>query len=514
MSQCQEQEEVFAFLADPVTHGLKGEKVKRIHTHAAELFLAGELVYKVKRAVRYSFLDFSTLEARREACDKELRLNARTAADIYLGVSAICRQADGRLVLDGEGEPVEWAVRMRRFDETQTLDRLVALGPLREEWIDQLVDAVVELHVTAEVRGEPYGGAAALGRTIDENAEDMERFPGIFGIERLEKLIAAKRRALAENAELLDERRARGFVRRCHGDLHLGNIVLWKGKPTPFDCIEFSEEIGTIDVVYDLAFLLMDLEVRGLRAHANRAMGRYFGRQGHVEVLSALPLMLALRAAVRAKVNAMSAERQREEARKREALELTRKFFTAAESFLTAPREPRLLAIGGLSGSGKTTLAAALAPEIGPAPGALHLRSDILRKRLAGVAPEARLPPEAYDRQTSREVYRTLLEEAGNALAAGQAVVIDAVFAQAEERTAAEGLARQAAVPFHGFWLEAPEEVLKSRVAARKGDASDATPEVVEQQLGYGLGEVRWPRIDARDGAEAVLQKARKLIAS
>src|SRR5699024_8661985 len=161
------------------------------------------------------------------------------------------------------------------------------------------------------------------------------------------------------------KRRAAGFVRRCHGDLHLGNVVLWRGRPTPFDCIEFSENIGSIDVAYDLSFLLMDLEVRGLRSLANRAMGRYFGRQGDVEVLSALPRMLALRASVRAKASAMAAEGQSDEGRRDKSLEAAEKFFAAAEAFLSEQGQPQLLVVGGLSGSGKTTLAAALAPMIG-----------------------------------------------------------------------------------------------------------------------------------------------------
>ena len=278
------------------------------------------------------------------------------------------------------------------------------------------------------------------------------------------------------------------------------------------DCIEFSENIGSIDVAYDLSFLLMDLEVRGLRSLANRAMGRYFGRQGDVEVLSALPLMLALRASVRAKVSAMAAEGQSDEGRRDQSLEAAEKFFAAAEAFLSEQGQPQLLVVGGLSGSGKTTLAAALAPMIGRAPGALHLRSDILRKRLGGVAPEERLPPEAYRKESSREVYDALFSEARIALAAGQAVVLDGVFARPEERSAAEAVARDADVPFQGLWLDAPEEALKSRVTARKDDASDATAEVVEQQLAYELGELKWPRIDAGGGAEAVLQQAKKLL--
>ncbi len=504
------QQEVFDFLADPATHG--GKEVKRLRTHVAEVFLVGDCAYKVKRAVCYAFLDFSTLDARRRACEAEVRLNRRTAPDIYLGLSVIRRKAAGELELDhrgnGAGEPLEWAVRMRRFDESQTLDLLADEGRLVAPLIDSLVDAIVGLHEEAEVRGQPYGGAEGLRAIVEENRADMTRFPVVFSPDRLASLISVQQKALSQNAALLDARREAGFVRRCHGDLHLGNVVLWQEKPTPFDCIEFSESIGTIDVAYDLSFLLMDLEVRGLRALANRAMGRYFGRMSHPEILSALPLMLALRASVRAKVSAMTAEGASDERARQRALKAAHSFFAAAEAFMSDASAPRLIVVGGLSGSGKTTLAAALAPDVGRVPGALHLRSDIVRKRLAGVAPEERLPVEAYDKGSSRRVYETLFREAHAALKAGQVVVLDAVFARPDERAEAEALARDTQVRFDGLWLDAPADALKARVSARKGDASDATAQVVEQQLTYAIGEIAWPRIDATQREESVMQEA------
>lgn len=507
MTERDPQEEIFAFLGDPATHGLS-EPVGRVRTHVAEVFLAGDLVYKVKRAVRYAFLDFSGLEARREACEAELRLNARTAPEIYLAAVPITREADGRLRLSGEGEAVEWAVKMRRFNETQTLDRLADRGELRPEWIDALVDAAVDLHTSAEVRPAPFGGAEGLRQIIDENAEDMGQLAEVFEPGRVARLIAAKRTALGANAEMLDARRAAGLVRHCHGDLHLGNVVLWHGRPTPFDCIEFSESISCIDVAYDLAFLLMDLEVRGLRPLANRALTRYFGRQAGGEVLSALPLMLALRASVRAKVTAMALAGLEEAREAQQLRETALRFFTAAEGFLSEAPEPSLVAVGGLSGSGKTTLAAALAPRIGRVPGALHLRSDLIRKRLAGVAPEERLPPESYTPESNREVYDTLLREAATALAAGQSVIADAVFARPEERGEVGEVACKAGVGFQGLWLDAPAEALRGRVEARLGDASDATTQVVDRQLRYQLGEIGWKRIDAASGTEEVARKA------
>lgn len=509
-----DQSDVLALLADPASYAHNPGEIRHVRTHISEIFLAGDLVYKVKRAVRYAFLDFSMLEVRRAACEEEVRLNARTAPDIYLGVTAIRRRPDGWLGLDelgkpGVGDPVEWVVVMRRFDERLTFDRLADQGALQPAWIDSLTDAVIALHDQAQPRGAPYGGSDGLRRVIDENAVDMAAFPAVFDPGRTAALLDAERRLLAAHTALLDGRRDGGQVRRCHGDLHLGNIVLWHDRPTLFDCIEFSEQIATIDVAYDLAFLLMDLEVRGLRPFANRVFCRYFMRQGGVEVLAALPLMMAVRAGVRAKVTAMALAGTEDAAK---AARLTRQvecFMAAAERFVAPDGPPRLIAVGGLSGSGKTTLATALAPELGRAPGALLLRSDVLRKRLAGVAPEQRLPEAAYTPESNRQVYRTIMEEAATALGAGYCVVADAVFARPEERRAIEAVAQDAGTDFHGIWLDAPAATLSARVAGRSADASDATPAVVSRQLSYDTGVITWARIEAAEGPDEVLKKAR-----
>jgi len=285
-------------------------------------------------------------------------------------------------------------------------------------------------------------------------------------------------------------------VRACHVDLHLRNVVLLDGKPTLFDAIEFNDAIACIDVVYDLAFLLMDLEHRGLRPFANLVLNRYLQRRDEAEALALLPRFLSARAAVRAKVaaslEAVAGKDGDKAARRTEALA----YFEQAGRYLDPP-PPHLVAVGGLSGTGKTTLARALAPDLGAAPGALHLRSDVLRKQLAGVDELERLPPEAYTAEASANVYAALATRARQALAAGQAVVLDAVFARPEERETAEAVARQAGAGFTGLWLEASPAVLKSRVSARSGDASDATAAVVEQQLTYDLGIISWHTIAA-----------------
>jgi hypothetical protein len=508
------QSEVLAFLADTATHGLAPGSVRHLRTHISDVFLAGDYAYKIKRAVRYSFVDFTTPEARRAACAAEVALNRRTASGIYLGTVAIRRAHDGSLSLgrlgeDGPGTPVEWAVVMRRFDEHETLDQVAERGALDVALIDRLVDEVAALHAAAEAHLKGFGGADALNTVIDQNVEDMAHLTHILAPERVASLTATTRAAHNRQAALLDGRRDNGFVRRCHGDLHLANAVMWQGRPVLFDCIEFSEAIATVDVVYDLAFLLMDLEVRGLRPLANRAMGRYFGRTGGTDALAALSLMLSLRAAVRAKVSAMAADGEEDPDRKQAAAATANTFLDAAQRFLRPPPTPRLVAVGGLSGAGKTTLGGRLAPLSEPAPGALHVRSDVIRKRLAGVAPEDRLPPQTYAPETSAAVYREMLNDTGPALAGGYSVVLDGVFARPEERRAAEALAARAGVPFHGLWLDAPAATLRARVKARRGDASDATTAVVERQTTYDTGEISWTRVDADGDPDAVLDRAR-----
>jgi uncharacterized protein len=490
----ESQDAVFRFLADPKTHGLS-KPVERIDTAGAVVFLAGADAYKVKRAVKFPFMDLSTLDKRREACEAEIEVNRASAPQIYLSALAITRQ--GRtFALGGDGEIVEWVAHMRRFDENATLDCIADRGGVSHAIIDKLAPAIRRSHARAPLR-DAARAAHALETYIEQNAGAFAEWPDVFDPPTARKLTRDSRLAFAILRPVLLKRGADGFVRRCHGDLHLRNIVLIDGEPTLFDAVEFSDEIASGDVLYDLAFLLMDLEERGLRASANQLFNRYLApeRPDALTGLIALPLFLSLRAAIRAKVEAAGAERLDGQRRDR-ARALARRYFDRAVQFL-AYVPPRLVAVGGLSGVGKSALSRALAPEIGRAPGALWLRSDVERKAMFAVEETVRLPARAYARDVTRDIYERLIDKARIGLRAGQAVLIDATFAAAAERNAAAGVAAEVGVTFAGLFLDAPLATRLQRIASRRDDASDADADVARRQTAEPLREKGWAALTA-----------------
>jgi uncharacterized protein len=503
-----DQDEVLAFLASPAAHG--GARVKRIDTHAASVFLAGDRALKIKRAVRFPFLDYSTLAKRKAACAAELAVNAPYAPEIYRRVLAITREADGRLAVGGKGAPVEWAVEMRRFDETRTLDQ--AAGEIDEALADALGRAVAAAHERARpVEAAPW--IAAIGSYIDEHVEAFAQHPEIFAAVASDRLARASRAAYERIAPLLKERGRRGLIRRIHGDLHLGNIVLIEGKPVLFDAIEFSDVIASGDVLYDLAFLLMDLAERGLSQAANIVFNRYLAetrRAEDLDGLAALPLLLSMRAAIRAKVTAARIERA-PSPQQAAIAESARRYFAFAVRAI-APPKAKFIAIGGLSGTGKTRLARALAPGIGPMPGAVIVRSDVERKALFGVAEADKLPQRAYTRAANERVYALLVDKARRILAAGHAVILDAVFAQPAERAAAAATAQSSAVDLQGLFLTADLATRLTRVNARAPEASDADPTVARAQESYDLGAIAWNCIDASGTPEETAAMARAVL--
>lgn len=513
--EAREWPEVAAFLATPGAYGLDSA-VQIIDTSISRVFLAGAYAYKIKKPVRLGFLDFSTRELRHADCIRELALNRRTAPAIYLDVVAIVLRPDGGLALGGAGEAVEWAVKMRRFADEALLDHMAAHGGLTQELIARLARNIAGFHAALAPEYDA-GGADNFRVTLMRNDAEYRNFADtIFARDAIDRLRDAGLAALDRHAQIMDHRKAGGWVRHCHGDLHLGNIFSLDGEPTPFDCIEFNDAIAKIDVLYDLAFLLMDLWRRGLRLLANHALNQYLAHLGAGDAqaciggLPLLPLFLSSRAGVRAFVMARTSLSQPDNP---QPLKDAGNFFAMAQNFLQ-PSAPRLVAVSGLSGSGKSLLARALAPAIGVAPGALILRSDEIRKQLAGVAPLAPLPAAAYSPESSARVYASIAVRARIALGAGHSVIADAVYAHPDERAAIERVAREAGAPFLGLWLEAPAGILEARAAARRGDASDADASIVRRQLGYDTGCIDWARIDAGGTAEDTLAQAQARLAA
>jgi aminoglycoside phosphotransferase family enzyme/predicted kinase len=491
------QDETLAFLRAALA-GEQGGPVETIETHISVVLMAGDRAWKLKRAVTLPYLDFSTPDLRLAAARTELALNRRTAPGLYLGLRRIARAPDGGLRFGDDGPLVDVVVEMRRFDQEMLFDQLARRDALTRPMLTDLARALARFHAGAEV-AQGRGGAASIKSVLDLNARAL-RDSGLVSQAEAETQAARFRAAHARLAPLLDARARAGKIRRCHGDLNLRNICLYDGAPTPFDCLEFDEALATIDVLYDLAFLLMDLWRHGRRAGANWVFNRYLDAADETDGLPLAPFFMAMRAAVRAHVTATQAREHPE--RRDEALGYHR-----LANALLVDHPPRLIAVGGLSGSGKSTLAATLAPDIGPPPGARILASDRLRKARAGVAAETRLPADSYTPRASQAVYAALNDEAARVLATGYAVVADAVFARPDERGAVEATARRAGAAFAGLWLDAAHPVLRARVAARRADASDATVEVVDKQAGSDLGALDWPRLDA--GADDLAARAR-----
>jgi len=506
------QDEVLAFLADPAAYGGGLKKVRRIDTHAASVFLAGDRALKIKRAVRFAFLDYSTIEKRKRACAAEIEVNRPLAPKLYRGVVAITRDSNGRLAIDGDGVPVEWAVDMVRFDENRTLDHLA--NEIDDDLADALGRAVAAAHDKAPVvDAEPW--IKALGAYIDEHVEAFAEHREIFPAAEIQALAAKSRAHYQRIAPLLRERGRRGLVRRIHGDLHLGNIALIDGTPVLFDAIEFSDIIASGDVLYDLAFLLMDLFERKLPQAANIVLNRYLAethRDEDLDALAALPFFLSMRAAIRAKVTA--ARMERAAAAERDTIaKSARTYFDFALRAIDPPA-PKFIAVGGLSGTGKTRLARALAPLIAPMPGAVIVRSDVERKTLFGAGETEKLPAAAYAPDVTARVYAAIADKARRIVAAGHSAIVDAVFAQPQERDALAAAAKAAKVPLQGLFLTADLATRIARVGGRANDASDAGAAIAQAQEDYDLGRLEWPKIDASGTVVEILGRARAALSA
>ena len=482
---------------------------KRVDTHASIVLLGNDRVLKIKRAVRLPFLDYSTLEKRKQACEEELIVNRHLAPGLYRRDVPIA-EGNAGFKVDGHGSPVEWAVEMSRFDESKTLDHLAATRSVAPDLAEAPAVALHHAHDNAPV-SDGSSWLASLSVIIDRNTQAFLNESALAHdlVERLDRL---SRQKLRECDGLLSVRASAGLVRRCHGDAHLGNIVLIDGKPILFDAIEFDPVIATTDILYDLAFPIMDFCHYGLMAHANRLLNGYLQAtwpENHA-ALRLLPLFLSMRAAIRA--NVLFAKRHLSPGKDGDNTDNTdaRAYFELALRCVE-PVRPSLVAIGGKSGTGKSVLAQQAAALLAPLPGAVLLRSDVIRKQLFGFQPLASLPIAAYTADVTERVYRTLVERSRESLGQGISVVIDAAFLKQSERDELSQTANRMDVDFRALFLTADLSVRLERVRARKNDASDATAEIAAAQEEYEIGEVGWSIVDASGSPEQTLERSMAL---
>ena len=454
-------------------------------THASVIFLAGDRAYKLKKPVRMPFLDYSTLERRRRLCEEEVRLNARFAPDVYLGVRAVT-DTDGRLALAAPDAPaaIEYVVVMRRIDEDATLERLVLRGAVDTALAERVGEAVADMHMRAGRAPAGYWSRDYLAARLRENFETTEPDVGVL----LDRLTNDSVRRFSEaflrgRAALLDRRAAAGMVRDVHGDLRAEHVVVEPAGLTVIDCVEFDDRLRRIDVAADLAFLTMDLERLGAPALATAAERAYVARTGDRELHAVLPFYACYRAWVRAKVTALRLRQlgPGDEARA-PLVDGARALFGLAQRLVWRARLPLVLVVCGVGGSGKSTLAAALHERSGLP----HLSSDRVRKELAGVPFDRPAPERAYDPAHTDRTYAELAARAASSVGAHGGAIVDATFTARPHRAA---LARRldpsgAAI----LWIEctAPRHVLERRGAAREDRperGSDATWQVIAAQL-------------------------------
>ncbi|MES2880492.1 MAG: AAA family ATPase [Pseudomonadota bacterium] len=462
-------------------------QVELVQTHISWVLLAGEFAYKIKKPVKLPFLDFSTLAQRERCCQDELRLNRRFAPDLYLDVVGLFNTPHDPQ-WHGDGPPIEYVVKMRRFDERGRLDRLCARGELRPTHLSDLADTLVAFHARATPAppGSHWGTASAVIAPARDNFTDLLRLlPDADLAARLKDLQTWTEAQFQQLAPLMDARQQAGRVRECHGDLHLANLVLIDQQVRMFDCIEFNDELRWIDVASEIAFTYIDLLAHQQAGLANWFVNEVLSRSGDHEAVQVLRFYAVYRALVRAKVAAIRAgQTPPEDASHSEA-----RAYVALAERLAAPTPLRLVITHGLSGCGKTLASSALLQSDATA-STLRLRSDVERKRLFGLAPAARSgsDPNAgiYTTDAGARTYARLKELAESWLQAGWSVVVDAAFLKRAERDAFRTLARDAGAAFAILAPQATPAQLRTRILARNAlghDASEATLEVLAQQM-------------------------------
>jgi len=457
-------------------------RIEHVETHISHVLLVGDRAYKIKKPLNLGFLDFTGLDRRRHYCEEEIRLNRRLAPELYLDCVPINGSPEAPRLGGDPQTAIEFAVCMRRFEQSALLDRVAATGGLTAQLIGALTESLASFHAAAPRAPESRFGepTQVLAPMLDNFTHTRPLLRDPAALQNLEAVETWTRARAAALVEILDGRRRDGHVRECHGDVHLGNVALIDGRPVLFDCVEFNDDFRWIDTMSDLGFLLMDLDARGLPNLGWLALNVYLEHGGDYPGLAVLPLYRCYRAMVRAKVAAIRASQG-----ELSALADCHRYLNLARQYTeTAP--PAVALTQGLSGSGKTTVSGLLCPALG----AVRIRSDVERKRLFGYAPEqsAAAEPGAgiYRRETSERVYRHLAELADAALAAGFNVVIDAANLRRCQRALLAAAARQRGVPLVYLLCQAPEASLRDWLQQRArqgGDASDADEAVLAEQI-------------------------------
>ncbi|MDA0268185.1 MAG: AAA family ATPase [Cyanobacteria bacterium] len=483
------------------------EPIQLLQTHVSYVLLTGDYAYKVKKPVNFGFLDYSTLEKRQHFCQEELRLNQRGAAPLYLDVVPIGQTGD-TFALTDSGEPAEYAVKMRQFPQETLLSQVFERGDLTEALLRQLAEAIAQFHQAAETNDEirSFGTVEAVRQSIDENYEQTLGFIGGPQTQaQFDGTRAYTDQFFATQADLLQRRMDGGWIRACHGDLHLNNICYWQDQLLLFDCIEFNKPFRFVDVMYDIAYIVMDLTAQGRLDLAATFMSHYVEQTGDWEGLQVLPLYVSRQAYVRAKVTSfLLGDPSIPEDVKQQASETASKYYTLAHDYVQ-PRQGRIILMAGLSGSGKSTTARSLASQLG----AVQLRSDAVRKHLAGVPLQARGDDRLYTPEMTQQTYDRLLSLGILLASQGYTVVLDAKYDRVALRAEAIAQTQAHQIPLNLVYCTAPEAVLKQRLAARQGDIADATVAVLANQVmePLGVGEaIKVTTVDTTQPVEPQLQ--------
>jgi uncharacterized protein len=463
------------FYPHPVT-----EPIESIQTHISTVFLTGEFAYKIKKPVDFGFLDYSTLAKRYHCCHAELRLNQRGAQELYLEVVAISRQGD-RYYLGNDGEIVDYAVKMAQFPQANLFSNLFVDGKITATDIEDLAGVVATFHANASTSEyiDTFGTIECIKRSIEDNYHHTAKYIG--SVQTRSQYIETKAysdRYFNEHPELFVQRVTGGFIRECHGDLHLRNICLWHDKILLFDCIEFNEAYRFVDTMYDVAFVVMDLEARGRKDLANRFLNTYIERTGDWEGLQVLPLYLSRQAYVRAKVTSFLLDDAGiPESDRQAAAQTASDYYHQAWAYTQIDRG-KLIMLSGVSGSGKSTVGKQIAVQVG----AVKLRSDAVRKHLGGIPLCDRGDTSLYTPEMTAQTYDRLLNLAQKLTARGFTVILDAKYDRVALRAAVIDLAHDRDISFQIFHCTAPDAVLRDRLKQRTGDIADATVDLLASQ--------------------------------